>query len=39
MISKGISQLEPGSGKSGPIVTRWQLQINVPLESQEKPLE
>ena len=36
MISKGISQLEPGSGHSGPIVTRWQLQINVPLESQEQ---
>jgi predicted transcriptional regulator of viral defense system len=39
MISKGISQLEPGSGKSGPIVTRWQLQINVPLESQEQSME
>jgi predicted transcriptional regulator of viral defense system len=36
MISKGIGQLEPGSGRSGPIVTRWQLQINVPLESQEQ---
>jgi len=35
MISKGISQLEPGSERSGPVVTRWQLQINVPLESQE----
>jgi len=33
MISKGISQLEPGSGRSGPVVTRWQLQINVLLES------
>jgi len=36
MISKGISLLEPGSGQSGPVVTRWQLQINVPLESQEQ---
>lgn len=36
MISKGISQLEPGSGQSGPVVTRWQLQINVPLESKEQ---
>jgi len=36
MISKGISQLEPGSGRSGPVVTRWKLQINVPLESQEQ---
>lgn len=36
MISKGISQLEPGSGQPGPVVTRWQLQVNVPLESQEQ---
>lgn len=36
MISKGISQLEPGSGQTGPVVTRWQLQINVPIESQEQ---
>lgn len=35
MISKGISQLEPGSGRSGPVVTRWQLQINVPVEISE----
>ena len=33
MISKGISQLEPGSGRSSPVVTRWQLQINVPVET------
>jgi len=33
MISKGINQLEPGSGRSGPVVTRWQLQINIPLDS------
>ncbi|MDX9864545.1 MAG: type IV toxin-antitoxin system AbiEi family antitoxin domain-containing protein [Anaerolineaceae bacterium] len=33
MISKGISQLEPGSGRTGPVITRWQLQINVPIES------
>lgn len=36
MISKGISQLEPGAGRTGPIVTRWQLQINVPYISQEQ---
>lgn len=35
MISKGVSQLEPGSGRTGPVITRWQLQINVPLEFQE----
>ena len=35
LISKGISQLEPGSGRSGPMVTRWQLQINIPLESRD----
>ena len=35
MISKGISQLEPGSGRTGPVVTRWQLQINVALEPQQ----
>lgn len=35
MISKGVSQLEPGSGRSGPVVTRWQLQINVPVETSE----
>jgi len=39
MISKGISLLEPGSGQSGPVVTRWQLQINVQIESQEQQLE
>jgi len=36
MISKGISQLEPGLIQSGPVVTRWQLQINVQIESQEQ---
>ena len=35
MISKGISQLEPGSGQSGTVVTRWRLQINVPVETLE----
>lgn len=35
MISKGISPLEPGAGRTGPVITRWQLQINVPIESQE----
>jgi len=34
MLSKGISQLEPGSGRTGPVTTRWQLQINIPIESQ-----
>ena len=31
MISKGISPLEPGSGQTGPVITRWQLQANVPV--------
>ena len=35
LISKGISQLEPGSGRTGPVVTRWQLQINIPGASQK----
>ncbi len=39
MISKGISQLEPGIGRSGPISTRWQLQINLPLHPDTQPLE
>lgn len=34
MISKGISQLEPGSGVSGPVSTRWQLQVNIPFETE-----
>lgn len=29
MISQGISLLEPRAGKSGPVVTRWGLRINV----------
>lgn len=33
-ISKGISLLEPGAGRTGPVVTRWGLQINVSFEFQ-----
>ena len=33
LISKGTSQLEPGSGKKGPVITRWNLQINIPFET------
>ncbi len=29
LISKGISQFEPGSGLNGPVVTRWGLQVNI----------
>ncbi len=29
MISQGISPLEPGAGAGGPVVTRWQLRVNV----------
>jgi predicted transcriptional regulator of viral defense system len=29
LVSKGISLLEPGFTRSGPVATRWQLQINV----------
>lgn len=29
MLSKGISPLEPGAGISGPVVTRWRVQVNV----------
>ena len=31
MISKGISLLEPGLEPKGPVMTRWQLQINVKI--------
>ena len=34
MISSGISPLEPGSGRTGAVVSRWQLQINIPFEAQ-----
>lgn len=36
MISKGISQLEPGAGRNGPVITRWQLQQNISLDSLKK---
>jgi predicted transcriptional regulator of viral defense system len=34
MVSKGISQLEPGLNRTGPIVTRWQIQVNIPIETE-----
>jgi predicted transcriptional regulator of viral defense system len=30
-VSKGISLLEPGIARKGPVITRWQLQINIEL--------
>jgi predicted transcriptional regulator of viral defense system len=30
LITRGVSLLEPGAGRSGPVVTAWQLRINVP---------
>jgi predicted transcriptional regulator of viral defense system len=35
LLSRGISSLEPGAGRSGPVVTRWQLRINVDALSPE----
>ncbi|MDD2695310.1 MAG: type IV toxin-antitoxin system AbiEi family antitoxin domain-containing protein [Anaerolineales bacterium] len=37
MISRGISPLEPGAGRSGPVVTRWGLRINVDALSVKAP--
>jgi predicted transcriptional regulator of viral defense system len=34
LISKGISQLEPGAERKGPVTTRWQLQVNIPIETR-----
>lgn len=31
-ISSGISKLDPAGPEKGPIITRWKLRINVPLE-------
>jgi predicted transcriptional regulator of viral defense system len=31
LLARGISPLEPGSGKDGPTVTTWQVQVNVNL--------
>jgi len=33
-ISAGTSKLDPAGSDSGPIVSRWNLRINVPLDSQ-----
>jgi predicted transcriptional regulator of viral defense system len=33
MISRGISLLEPGGSKSGPIVSQWGLRININIHS------
>lgn len=30
MLSRGVSPLEPGADRSGPVVTRWRLRVNVP---------
>ena len=37
MISQGISLLEPGTERSGPVVTRWGLRINVDASSPREP--
>jgi predicted transcriptional regulator of viral defense system len=29
LLTSGISPLEPGSGRHGPIVTAWRIQVNV----------
>jgi hypothetical protein len=29
MLTRGISMMEPGAGKKGPIVTRWHLRVNI----------
>ena len=31
-ISSGISKLDPAGPDKGPIITRWNLRINVPLD-------
>lgn len=31
-VTSGISKLDPAGAEQGPIVTRWRLRINVPLE-------
>lgn len=33
-LSSGISDLEPGAGKRGRIVTKWNLRVNVPVGPQ-----
>lgn len=33
-ISAGISKLDPAGSDSGPIVSRWNLRINVPVDNQ-----
>lgn len=35
LITRGISLLEPGSGKNGPTVTAWQIKVNVNFPSQK----
>lgn len=35
LVSRGISLLEPGAGQYGPVRTRWQVRINVPLGESE----
>jgi predicted transcriptional regulator of viral defense system len=35
LVSRGISLLEPGADKQGPVRTRWQVKVNVPLGESE----
>jgi predicted transcriptional regulator of viral defense system len=34
-ISRGVSLLEPGAGNLGPVVSRWQLRVNVSIPESE----
>lgn len=36
LVTKGVSLLEPGLDQHGPVVTRWQLKINVDFSIQSK---
>jgi predicted transcriptional regulator of viral defense system len=35
LITRGVSPLEPGAGNLGPVRTRWQVRINVPIVENE----
>ena len=37
MLTRGISLLEPGAGRSGPVITRWGIRINVDALSLKEP--
>lgn len=35
LMTRGVSPLEPGAGAYGPISTRWQVRVNVPIKGNE----